>query len=87
MQVRAGASLENTRVQSVKKEIIFPKSCVATCSAREGCLGATMDKETNMCIFHYGNEDGVTCPSLVSTELGQKLYLKENYNTGCLSVG
>ena len=86
MQVHAGASLENTRVQSVKKERIFPKSCAATCSDHEGCLGASVDEETDTCIFHYGNEDGITCPSLVSTELGQKLYLKESYNSGCLSV-
>ena len=73
MQVHAGASLVNIRVQSGKNERIFPKSCAAICSDHEGCLGASVDKETDMRIFHYGNEDGITCPSLVSTEFETKL--------------
>ena len=86
MREHSSASMENTQTQSIKKEIIFPKSCGAACVDRDWCLGVTVDKESRMCIFQFEDDDD-RCPSVASREFGQTLYLKQNYNSACLSVG
>ena len=82
----SGASLENTPIQSVAKENIFPKSCATTCVGQKWCLGVVDDKENRKCIFHIERGEG-RCPFLQSMESGQTLYLNTYYSGSCLSVG
>ena len=85
MCVYVNASLENTQIQSVTAESVFPKSCAAACADRKSCLGVTDDKKTKRCNYHFVDDDGGDL-YFNSMKPGQTLFLEKKYNGECLSV-
>ena len=66
----------------VRKQDIYPKSCVATCMSIDGCVGVTFDPRDDVCqLYDESVSHGITQGADVS------LWLFQAQGVPCLKVG